>query len=174
MPPSLQPLNATNGCQISNIGYCRQPLFYLKNSPSSMIPAGNNYSRIIDWATAMKNHGVPDHVLKASFPNLVFEENYDTGTGDHYSLRQICDQFYIQVFDCDDDAISQSLISWGCIKDFWMAKVGSFNKFIHWSQYILGDIWKGKVTSSDVSYNQLQKVRSFDNILDAKELWTHH
>ncbi|KAK1578442.1 hypothetical protein Q3G72_030290 [Acer saccharum] len=34
--------------------------------------------------------------LKAGFRNLVFEDNYDTGTGDHYSLRQICDQFYIR------------------------------------------------------------------------------
>lgn len=34
--------------------------------------------------------------LKAGFEHLVFEDNYDTGTGDHYSLRQICDQFYIR------------------------------------------------------------------------------
>lgn len=34
--------------------------------------------------------------LKAGFRHLVFEDNYDTGTGDHYSLRQICDQSYIQ------------------------------------------------------------------------------
>ncbi|KMZ72582.1 hypothetical protein ZOSMA_161G00310 [Zostera marina] len=25
--------------------------------------------------------------LKAGFQNLIFEDNYDTGTGDHYSLR---------------------------------------------------------------------------------------
>jgi hypothetical protein len=34
--------------------------------------------------------------LKAGFRHLIFEDNYDTGTGDHYSLRQICDQFYIR------------------------------------------------------------------------------
>lgn len=34
--------------------------------------------------------------LKAGFQHLIFEDNYDTGTGDHYSLRQICDQSYIR------------------------------------------------------------------------------
>ena len=34
--------------------------------------------------------------LKAGFQHLIFEDNYDTGTGDHYSLRQICDQSYIK------------------------------------------------------------------------------
>ena len=34
--------------------------------------------------------------MKAGFQHLVFEDNYDTGTGDHYSLRQMCDQFYIK------------------------------------------------------------------------------
>lgn len=34
--------------------------------------------------------------LQAGFRHLVFEDNYDTGTGDHYSLRHICDQFYIR------------------------------------------------------------------------------
>lgn len=34
--------------------------------------------------------------LKVGFRHLVFEDNYDTGTGDHYSLRQICDQLYIR------------------------------------------------------------------------------
>lgn len=34
--------------------------------------------------------------LKAGFQHLVFEDNYDTGTGDHYSLRQICDQPHIK------------------------------------------------------------------------------
>lgn len=34
--------------------------------------------------------------LEAGFRHLVFEDNYDTGTGDHYSLRHICDQFYIR------------------------------------------------------------------------------
>lgn len=34
--------------------------------------------------------------LNAGFRHVIFEDNYDTGTGDHYSLRQICDQFYIR------------------------------------------------------------------------------
>lgn len=38
--------------------------------------------------------------LDAGFRHLVFEDNYDTGTGDHYSLRQICDQFYIRGTCC--------------------------------------------------------------------------
>lgn len=37
-----------------------------------------------------------EQALKAGFRHLVFEDNYDTGTGDHYSLRQICDQSYIR------------------------------------------------------------------------------
>ncbi|KAI3696424.1 hypothetical protein L1987_79438 [Smallanthus sonchifolius] len=34
-------------------------------------------------------------------------------------------------------------------------------------EFILGDIWKGKVTSSEVSYNSFSKVRSFESIADA-------
>ncbi|KAK9229066.1 hypothetical protein WN944_022023 [Citrus x changshan-huyou] len=34
--------------------------------------------------------------LKVGFRHLVFEDNYDTGTGDHYSLRQLCDQSFIR------------------------------------------------------------------------------
>ncbi|KAL9659949.1 hypothetical protein QQ045_024759 [Rhodiola kirilowii] len=69
----------------------------------------------VNWKTMMRKHGVSDlsrvliffddhqnelkrikQALKAGFQHLVFEDNYDTGTGDHYSLRQICDQFYIR------------------------------------------------------------------------------
>ncbi|GLT77181.1 hypothetical protein SLA2020_487910 [Shorea laevis] len=69
----------------------------------------------IDWKRMLKRHGIfdPGRVLvffddhqselkrvkqavKAGFRHLGFEDNYDTGTGDHYSLRQICDQFYIR------------------------------------------------------------------------------
>ncbi|KAG0585600.1 hypothetical protein KC19_2G024300 [Ceratodon purpureus] len=32
---------------------------------------------------------------KYGFQHLVFEDNYDTGTGDHYSMRQICDQYHV-------------------------------------------------------------------------------
>lgn len=41
-------------------------------------------------------HGRVKQALKAGFRHLIFEDNYDTGTGDHYSLRQICDQPYLR------------------------------------------------------------------------------
>lgn len=69
----------------------------------------------VDWKSVLKKHRVTDRsrvlvffddhqnelkrlkqALKAGFKHLVFEDNYDTGTGDHYSFRQICDQFYIR------------------------------------------------------------------------------
>lgn len=69
----------------------------------------------IQWKSVLKKHGISDmsrvlvffddhqselkrlkQALKAGFQNLIFEDNYDTGTGDHYSLRQICDQSYIK------------------------------------------------------------------------------
>ncbi|KAJ6947388.1 hypothetical protein NC651_001928 [Populus alba x Populus x berolinensis] len=69
----------------------------------------------VDWKSMMKKHGITDlsriliffddhqnelkrvkQALDAGFRHLVFEDNYDTGTGDHYSLRQICDQSYIR------------------------------------------------------------------------------
>ncbi|XP_002984414.2 uncharacterized protein LOC9644262 [Selaginella moellendorffii] len=42
----------------------------------------------------------------AGFQHLVFEDNYDTGTGDHYSLRQICDQLHIEGggHNCDPES----------------------------------------------------------------------
>lgn len=68
----------------------------------------------INWGNVLEKHGVlninqvliffDDHqnhlkrlkqALKFGFRHLIFEDNYDTGTGDHYSLRQICDQFYV-------------------------------------------------------------------------------
>ncbi|KAG9143309.1 hypothetical protein Leryth_010237 [Lithospermum erythrorhizon] len=69
----------------------------------------------VNWGNVMNKQGIKDRsevliffddhqnelkrlkqALKAGFKHLVFEDNYDTGTGDHYSLRQICDQFYIR------------------------------------------------------------------------------
>ncbi|KAL7162489.1 hypothetical protein ACSBR2_042891 [Camellia fascicularis] len=69
----------------------------------------------LSWRSVMKKHRITDpsrilvffddhqnelkrlkQALKAGFRHLVFEDNYDTGTGDHYSFRQICDQFYIR------------------------------------------------------------------------------
>ncbi|KAJ8529905.1 hypothetical protein K7X08_036740 [Anisodus acutangulus] len=67
----------------------------------------------VDWRKVMKKHGIKDlsqvlvffdahqnelkrmkQALKAGFRHLAFEDNYDTG--DHYSFRQMCDQFYIR------------------------------------------------------------------------------
>ncbi|XP_057508716.1 protein ESSENTIAL FOR POTEXVIRUS ACCUMULATION 1-like isoform X2 [Actinidia eriantha] len=39
---------------------------------------------------------------------------------------------------------------------------------------ILGDIWKGKITSSGVSYNSFRKGRSTDNLTDAGDLEPTH
>ncbi|PNT70567.1 hypothetical protein BRADI_2g13630v3 [Brachypodium distachyon] len=69
----------------------------------------------VDWEKLLRKHGISDpsrvlvffddhqselkrlkQALKAGFRHLIFEDNYDTGTGDHYSLRQICDQSHIR------------------------------------------------------------------------------
>ncbi|WOK97922.1 hypothetical protein Cni_G06630 [Canna indica] len=69
----------------------------------------------VDWNNVMSKHGISDfsrvllffddhqnqlkrlkQALSAGFQHLIFEDNYDTGTGDHYTLRQICDQYYIR------------------------------------------------------------------------------
>ncbi|XP_057724891.1 uncharacterized protein LOC130940694 [Arachis stenosperma] len=99
----------------------RHPEKYLKKGPAYVdgnctYYAGKDFVDFgsVDWPKVMKKHGITDlsHVLiffddhqnelkrveqalKAGFRHLVFEDNYDTGTGDHYSLRQICDQAYI-------------------------------------------------------------------------------
>ncbi|XP_057457900.1 uncharacterized protein LOC130748676 [Lotus japonicus] len=100
----------------------RHPEKYLKKGPAYVdgnctYYAGKDFVDFgsVDWPTVMKKHGISDlsrvliffddhqnelkrieQALKAGFRHLVFEDNYDTGTGDHYSLRQICDQFYIR------------------------------------------------------------------------------
>ncbi|XP_020590257.1 uncharacterized protein LOC110031416, partial [Phalaenopsis equestris] len=79
--------------------------------------AGKNFVDFgsVEWDNVLKKQGIlnnsrvlvffDDHqselkrlkqALKAGFRHLIFEDNYDTGTGDHYSLRQICDQYYIR------------------------------------------------------------------------------
>ncbi|KAI6690063.1 hypothetical protein NL676_026891 [Syzygium grande] len=99
----------------------RHPEKYLKKGPAYVDGnctyfAGKDFVDFgsMDWKTVMKKHGITDlsrvliffddhqnelkrlkQALRAGFRHLVFEDNYDTGTGDHYSLRQICDQFYI-------------------------------------------------------------------------------
>ncbi|WRX27172.1 hypothetical protein QQP08_019659 [Theobroma cacao] len=100
----------------------RHPEKYLKKGPAYVDGnctyfAGKDFVDFgsVDWDRVLKNHGISDfsrvlvffddhqnelkrlkQALKAGFHHLVFEDNYDTGTGDHYSLRQICDQFYIR------------------------------------------------------------------------------
>ncbi|GLT52845.1 hypothetical protein SLA2020_261620 [Shorea laevis] len=100
----------------------RHPEKYLKKGPAYVDGnctyfAGKDFVDFgsVDWGSVMKKHGITDlsrvliffddhqdelkrikQALKAGFRHLVFEDNYDTGTGDHYSLRQICDQSYIR------------------------------------------------------------------------------
>lgn len=100
----------------------RHPEKYLRKGPAYVDQnctyfAGKDFIDFgnVDWKSVMSKHGVTnlsrvlvffdDHqselkrlkqALKAGFRHIVFEDNYDTGTGDHYSLRQICDQSYIR------------------------------------------------------------------------------
>ncbi|KAL9350723.1 hypothetical protein Peur_057978 [Populus x canadensis] len=100
----------------------RHPGKYLKKGPAYVDGnctyfAGKDFVDFgnVDWKSVMNKHGITDisrvliffddhqnelkrvkQALNAGFRHLVFEDNYDTGTGDHYSLRQICDQSYIR------------------------------------------------------------------------------
>ncbi|KAG2598209.1 uncharacterized protein LOC120707110 [Panicum virgatum] len=100
----------------------RHPEKYIKKGPAYVdgnctYLAGKDFVDFgsVDWEKLLRNHGISDpskvlvffddhqselkrlkQALKAGFRHLIFEDNYDTGTGDHYSLRQICDQFYIR------------------------------------------------------------------------------
>ncbi|KAJ8535935.1 hypothetical protein K7X08_034336 [Anisodus acutangulus] len=100
----------------------RHPEKYLKKGPAYVDGnctyfAGKDFVDFgnVDWRKVMKKHGIEDlsqvlvffddhqnelkrlkQALKAGFRHLVFEDNYDTSTGDHYSFRQMCDQFYIR------------------------------------------------------------------------------
>ncbi|GMI82083.1 hypothetical protein like AT3G16200 [Hibiscus trionum] len=100
----------------------RHPEKYLQKGPAYVDGnctyfAGKDFVDFghVDWEKVLKKRGISDfsrilvffddhqnelkrlkQALKAGFNHLVFEDNYDTGTGDHYSLRQICDQFYIR------------------------------------------------------------------------------
>ncbi|CAL4974203.1 unnamed protein product [Urochloa decumbens] len=100
----------------------RHPEKYLKKGPAYVdgnctYLAGKDFVDFgsVDWEKLLRNHGISDpsrvlvffddhqselkrlkQALKAGFQHLIFEDNYDTGTGDHYSLRQICDQSYIR------------------------------------------------------------------------------
>ncbi|KAJ3695695.1 hypothetical protein LUZ60_001072 [Juncus effusus] len=117
----------------------RHPEKYLKKGPAYVDRnctyfAGKDFVDFgsVEWKKVLKKHGVEDlsrvlvffddhqnelkrlkQALKAGFRHLIFEDNYDTGTGDHYSLRQICDQSYIRggghsCFKHSDEAIIRS------------------------------------------------------------------
>ncbi|KAK3027074.1 hypothetical protein RJ639_040906 [Escallonia herrerae] len=79
----------------------RHPEKYLKKGPAYVDQnctyfAGKDFVDFgsVDWVLQI-SVGLKQ-ALKAGFKHLVFEDNYDTGTGDHYSLRQICDQSYLR------------------------------------------------------------------------------
>lgn len=100
----------------------RHPEKYLKKEPAYVDGnctyfAGKNFVDFgsVEWDNVLRKQGILDfnrvlvffddhqselkrlkQALKAGFRHLIFEDNYDTGTGDHYSLRQICDQAYIR------------------------------------------------------------------------------
>ncbi|KAH9300811.1 hypothetical protein KI387_012394 [Taxus chinensis] len=110
----------------------RHPEKYLKKGPAYVDPNCRYYAQkqfidfgSIPWKTIMEEYGILDQsnvvvffddhqnelkrlkqALKAGFRHMVFEDNYDTGTGDHYSLRQICDQFHIKGggHSCNEDS----------------------------------------------------------------------
>ncbi|KAL6848542.1 hypothetical protein ACP4OV_021836 [Aristida adscensionis] len=100
----------------------RHPEKYLKKGPAYVdrnctYLSGKDFIDFgsVDWDTLLRDHSISDprkvlvffddhqselkrlmQALKAGFRHLIFEDNYDTGTGDHYSLRQICDQSFIR------------------------------------------------------------------------------
>ncbi|CAA2965628.1 PREDICTED: uncharacterized protein LOC105975834 isoform X2 [Olea europaea subsp. europaea] len=102
----------------------RHPGKYLKKGPAYVVGnctyfAGKDFIDFgsMDWGKMMDKHGIEDlnrvlvffddhqnelkrlkQALKAGFKHLVFEDNNDPGTGDRYSFRKICDQFYIRGF----------------------------------------------------------------------------
>ncbi|KAI3931501.1 hypothetical protein MKW92_030548 [Papaver armeniacum] len=84
----------------------RHPEKYLKKGPAYVDGnctyfAGKDFVDFgnVDWKSVMKKHGVTD----LSRVLIFFDDHqnelkriFTIGTGDHYSLRQICDQSYIE------------------------------------------------------------------------------
>ncbi|CAG7877422.1 unnamed protein product [Brassica rapa] len=175
----------------------RHPEKYLKKGPAYVDGnctyfAGKDFVDFgsVDWKNVLKKHGVKDlnrvlvffddhqnelksrikQALKAGFQHLIFEDNYDTGTGDHYSLRQICDQSYIKGG------------GHSCFKDGDEARIRS-NRKKFWEKAVdteelcgPGETWWGvrgemrddfNHSNTQISYNQhFQNSRYVESILD--------
>ncbi|WZZ62021.1 hypothetical protein YC2023_062128 [Brassica napus] len=174
----------------------RHPEKYLKKGPAYVDGnctyfAGKDFVDFgsVDWKNVLKKHGVKDlnrvlvffddhqnelkrikQALKAGFQHLIFEDNYDTGTGDHYSLRQICDQSYIKGG------------GHSCFKDSDEARIRS-NRKKFWEKAVdteelcgPGETWWGvrgemrddfNHSNTQISYNQhFQNSRYVESILD--------
>ncbi|CAF2078457.1 BnaC01g44350D [Brassica napus] len=175
----------------------RHPEKYLKKGPAYVDGnctyfAGKDFVDFgsVDWKNVLRKHGVTylnrvvvffdDHqnelksrlkqALKAGFQHLIFEDNYDTGTGDHYSLRHICDQSYIKGG------------GHSCFKDSDEARIRSKRKKF-WEKAVdteelcgPGEAWWGvrgemrddfNHTNTQISYNQhFQNSRYVESILD--------
>ncbi|KAL5576479.1 hypothetical protein UlMin_018178 [Ulmus minor] len=174
----------------------RHPEKYLKKGPAYVDGnctyfAGKDFVDFgsVDWVKVMKKHGITDlsrvliffddhqnefkrvqQALKAGFRHLVFEDNYDTGTGDHYSLRQICDQYYIRGG------------GHSCFKDSDEARIRSKNKKF-WEKAVdtkelcgPGEAWWGvrgymrdnfNHSNKPISYaDHFQNSRFLESILD--------
>ncbi|WZY95368.1 hypothetical protein YC2023_067697 [Brassica napus] len=174
----------------------RHPEKYLKKGPAYVDGnctyfAGKDFVDFgsVDWKNVLKKHGVKDlnrvlvffddhqnelkrikQAQKAGFQHLIFEDNYDTGTGDHYSLRQICDQSYIKGG------------GHSCFKDSDEARIRS-NRKKFWEKAVdteelcgPGETWWGvrgemrddfNHSNTQISYNQhFQNSRYVESILD--------
>ncbi|KAF2585289.1 hypothetical protein F2Q70_00037186 [Brassica cretica] len=174
----------------------RHPEKYLKKGPAYVDGnctyfAGKDFVDFgsVDWKNVLRKHGVTDlsrvvvffddhqnelkrlkQALKAGFQHLIFEDNYDTGTGDHYSLRHICDQSYIKGG------------GHSCFKDSDEARIRSKRKKF-WEKAVdteelcgPGEAWWGvrgemrddfNHTNTQISYNQhFQNSRYVESILD--------
>ncbi|AQK66429.1 DNA polymerase eta [Zea mays] len=90
----------------------------------------------IDWGRLLRNHGISDsekvliffddhqselkrlkQALKAGFRHLIFEDNYDTGTCDHYFLRHIYDPSYIRAGDpLEAGSVIRDLEAWAAAR----------------------------------------------------------
>ncbi|GAB4842259.1 hypothetical protein Ancab_012229 [Ancistrocladus abbreviatus] len=173
----------------------RHPEKYLKKGPAYVDEnctyfAGKDFVDFgsVDWATVLKRHKITDpsrvliffddhqnelkrlkQALKAGFKHVIFEDNYDTGTGDHYSLRQICDQFYIRggghsCFRDSDEARIRAKR-----KKFW-AKAVDINELCG-----AGEAWWGVRGHMRDNFNHTNKAISYaEHFQNSRKLDTHN